>query len=131
MAENGRLSARQEKAILALLAAPTIRHAVRAVRVGETTLYTWLKDVAFADAYHEARATAVSQAIARLQQASGEAVDCLKDVMCDLEAGASARVMAATKILDMAFKSTEVEELKQRITALEAAEEEEPDARAD
>jgi hypothetical protein len=100
--------------------------------VGERTLHTWLKDVAFIDAYTAARATAVSQAITRLQQASSEAVDCFKDVMRDPEAGASARVTAATKILEMAVKGTEIAELQRRLNALEeAAEEEEPDARAD
>jgi hypothetical protein len=95
------------------------------------TLHTWLKDRTFADAYHEARATAVGQAIARLQQASGEAVDCLKDVMGDPEAAAPAKVTAAKTILEMAVKGTEIAELQRRLQALEAAELEEPDARAD
>jgi hypothetical protein len=131
MAENGRLSARQQKAVLALLTEPNIREAARAVKIGERTLYTWLRDRTFANAYHAARAASVSQAIARLQQASGEAVGTLAEVMRDPEAGASARVTAATKILEMAVRGVEIEELKRRLALLEAAEEEEPDARAD
>jgi hypothetical protein len=132
MAENGRLSARQQKAILALLTEPNIREAARVVKVGERTLHTWLKDQTFCLAYHEARATAVSQAIARLQRASGEAVDTLAEVMGDHAAGAFVRVTAATKILEMAIKGIEIAELQRRLNALEeAAEAEEPDARAD
>ena len=97
-------------------------------RVGERTLHTWLKDRAFASAYREARATAVSQAIARLQQASSEAVDCLKDVMEDPEAAAPAKVTAARTVLEMAVKGTEIAELQRRLNALEEAESEAPHA---
>src|SRR5712691_1363627 len=128
MAENGRLSARQQKAILALLTEPSVRDAARTVKIGERTLHTWLKDKTFTEAYHEARATAVSQAIARLQQASSEAVDCLKEVMGDPEAAAPAKVTAARTVLEMAVKGTEIAELQRRLNALEEAESEAPHA---
>jgi len=131
MTENSRLSARQQKAILALLTEPNIREAARAVKVGERTLYTWLKEPTFCDAYREARAAAVSQAIARLQQVSRQAVDTLNTVMTAPDTPAPAKVAAAKTVLDMAVRGTEVAELQRRLEVLEQAEEEDPDARAD
>jgi hypothetical protein len=117
--ENCRLTARQEKAILALLSQPTIQAAAKAAKISERTLYLWLKEPAFSAAYREARATAVSQAISRLQQVSGEAVTTLQDVMKDPQAPAPARVTAATKILELALRGIELAELQRRIQELE------------
>jgi hypothetical protein len=121
MAKNGNLSARQQRAILALLTAANIREAARAVEVGERTLHTWLKEPMFAAAYRTARAEAVSQAVARLQQGSAEAVDTLTTIMKDPEAPPPARVQAAVKVLEMSIKATELAELQRRIAELEHA----------
>jgi hypothetical protein len=58
MEQNGTLSeltARQRRAVAALVACPTMEEAARSARVGRTTLYTWLKDRTFADAVEQAR----------------------------------------------------------------------------
>ena len=113
------LTPKQHKAIAALLAEPTIAQAADKVGIGERTLYTWLDDTAFADCYRAARRDAVGQAVARLQQASSDAVTVLVGIMNDTETPRSIRVASAAKVLDTAIKAVELEDLEARIAALE------------
>ncbi len=57
-----RLSAKQEKALAALLVSPTIGEAAQSARVGETTLFRWLQEPAFQEAYRAARLQVLSAA---------------------------------------------------------------------
>jgi hypothetical protein len=75
------LTAKQEKAIAALLSEPTMKSAAQLVKVSEITIIRWLHEDAFKEAYREARREATKQTIARLQQASSEAVDTLCEVI--------------------------------------------------
>ena len=61
----------------------------------------------------------VQHAIVQVQRATAEAVETLRAVMHDSESPASARVSAAKTILDTAIKAVELEDLEQRLTALE------------
>ena len=117
------LSDKQEKALAALLSQPTISAAADALGIGLRTLHTWLTEPAFSEAYRIARREATSQAIARLQQASSEAVTTLVDIAKDASAPKTVRVTAAAKIIDVAIKSVEIDDLAVRIGALEAAQE--------
>lgn len=130
-AENRRLTGKQERTILALLSEPTIQAAAKAAKMSERQVYTWLKEPTFAAAYREARAQAVSQAVARLQQASSEAVDTLQTVLADPAAPAPAKVNAAKIILDVAIKGTELEQIKQRLDELERSKELPPEQEKD
>src|SRR5919199_5893638 len=113
------LSGQQQKAIAGLLNQPTISAAAQAAGVGERTLYRWLDDPTFATAYRAARRKAVSQAIARLQQVSSGAVAVLAQVASDKQAPSSSRVAAASKLLELAIKAVELEDLEARISILE------------
>lgn len=115
-----KLSRKQEQAIAALLTAPSITEAAQQTGIGEQTLFRWLKDPAFAEAYRQARRQVVQQAITQLQAACGEAVENLRVIMGNPEAPASARVSAARTVLEMAVKAVELEDLEQRLSALEA-----------
>lgn len=119
MARNGTITARQQGAVLALLTHPTVDAAAQAAKVGLRTLWRWLNDPTFQEAYREARAAAVSRAIGRLQQVASDAVDALKGITADIEAPAAARVTSAKAILDLSIKSIELESLEARIRALE------------
>jgi ribosomal protein S15P/S13E len=116
---NEPLTAKQEKAVVALLSEPTIKSAAQLVKVSEITLIRWLREDTFKDAYQEARREATKQAIARLQQASSEAVDTLRDVMNTRSAQPGARVSAAKTVLELSIKAVELEDLAQRIEELE------------
>ena len=74
----------------------------------------------FREAYRRARRKVVDQARARLQQASGEAVEALREVMNDEAAPHASRVSAAKIVLDMSLKETHAEEIEERLAALEA-----------
>ncbi|MGA9773671.1 MAG: hypothetical protein WBV94_31865 [Blastocatellia bacterium] len=117
--ESG-LTVKQEAAILALLSQRTTRAAAKSAGVNEATLWRWLQEPEFQAAYTKARRETVKQAIARLQQNASRAVDTLKEVMTDKKAVSFARVSAAKAILDYSLKAVELEDLAERIEALES-----------
>ena len=123
MARTGTLSAAQERALLALLSERTVEDAATASKVGRRTLWRWLREPVFSGAYRTLRAEAVSVAVGRLQQASAKAVDALTNALEDSNAPAAVKVTAATKILDLALRGCEIEELKRRIAELEQRQE--------
>ena len=99
----------------------TTQAAAKQVGVSEATIHRWLKLPAFTVAYREARTQAVGQAIARSQQMSVLAIHSLGRIMTDTGQPGSVRVTASKCILDFAIKGVEMEDLKARIEALEAA----------
>jgi AcrR family transcriptional regulator len=114
------LTAKQERAVLALLEHSTMEEAAKAVGVGKTTLWRWLQDKDFHAAYMKARRESVKQSIARLQKYTSEAADTLHEVMTNKSANDFARVGAAKAILDYAIKAVEVEDLAARVAELES-----------
>jgi len=115
---------RQQAAIIALLSAPTLRDASKKSGIPERTIYTWMKsDTAFQSAYRQARRDSVQVAIGRLQRISADAVETIKAIMKSEESNASVRLAAAKTILDFALRSTEIDDLESRISALESAHE--------
>lgn len=117
---NDNLSSKQHKAIAALINEPTITAAARAVGVGERTLFTWLSEPNFAEAYRLARREAVSAAIANLQRSASDAAKVLADIMNDVEEKGATRLMAAKTVLEMSIKAVEIEDLEKRIEVLES-----------
>jgi len=111
------MEAKQEKALAALLVSPTIAAAAKTASVGETTLFRWLQEPAFQEAYRAARLQVLSAATMQLRQATGAAVDTLKRNLTCGNAGAEIR--AAATILEMAYKSAEVEDLGARVEEME------------
>ncbi len=117
-----KLNAKQDKAIAALLSSATIQNAAKEAGISERQIHRWLADdQEFDAAYRRARWRATQQAIARLQQLSSAAVTVLISIAADKHMPPSSRVAAASKLLDLALRAVEVEELEARLTALEAA----------
>ena len=81
----------------------------------------WLQVPEFQDAYRKARRDAYSQAMARIQQASGAAVSTLLKVLVDPNTPASSKVRAADSILDHSAKAIEIEDIEARVSELERA----------
>lgn len=115
------LSKLQERAVTALVTCGTIKEAAEAAGVNEASIYRWLKLETFQRAYKDLRREAVKLAISKLQRATAEAVEVLSEVMKGKENIPSARVSAAKTIIEQAFKATELEDLAERIEALEQA----------
>jgi hypothetical protein len=117
---DSKLTPIQERALVALLSHANTRTAAKAVGVDEATLWRWLQDKDFHAAYMNWRRESVRQSIARLQQASGEAVNTLRTITKDKKAPASARVTAAKAIIEYSMKAVELEDLAERVAQLEA-----------
>jgi len=116
---GGELSPREQQFLAALLAQPTVLAAAKAARVPERTAYRWLVAAPFKAAYAEARRQAMQQSTARLQRAAGQAVATLEEIMGDSDAPSTARVSAARATLEIAYRAVEIEDLTERIAALE------------
>ena len=118
---RGKLTAKQEEAIIALLTHRNIEEAARAANVGVRTLYRWLKDADFIAGFRAARRNAFSQSVARLQQMCSAAVSTLGKVMVDPDTPAATKVRAADSILNHSAKAIEIEDIEARVTDLERA----------
>jgi hypothetical protein len=118
MAGNGEgLTPKQEQAISALLAQPSIDRAAAACKVNERTLRRWLREPAFLAEYRAARKQIVEMSLALLQRVTGLAVEAL---VRNLSSGkASSEVASALGILDRAVKAVELVDLVERVEELE------------
>jgi hypothetical protein len=116
-----KLRPKQEEALVALLSNRNVEDAAHAINIAPRTLYRWLNEPEFDNAYRRARRAAYGQATARLHQASGAAVSAVLKIMVDSSAPASTRLRAADIVLGHAAKAIEIEDIEARVTALEAA----------
>ena len=81
----------------------------------------WLKLPEFQAAYREARRTAYSQAVAKLQQGATAAATTLLKVMLDQTTPASVKVRAAECVMNHSSKAIEIEDIEARVGKLERA----------
>jgi hypothetical protein len=114
---TGKLPRKQEAALAALLLAPTIAAAAEAAGCDERTLRRWIQEPAFAAAYRRARAALVEHAAAKLQRLCDRAADTLEAAL-DADRAAD-RIRAAGVILDRAARFQELQDLAERLAALE------------
>jgi len=112
---------KMEGAIAALLTRPSIEDAARVAGLGEKTLRRWMREPQFNLHYLRARREGVSQAIARMQQASGVAGTVALKLMTDLSTPAAVRLRAAEFVFDRAIKGIELEDFEARLAELERA----------
>jgi transposase-like protein len=112
---------KQEEAVAALLTQRNIEEAARSIGVAPNTLLNWMKLPEFQAAYREARRSAFSQSIARLQQGTAAAATTLLKTMIDSNTPASVKVRAAEAIFNHAAKAIKVEDIEARVAALERA----------
>ncbi len=80
-----------------------------------------MKERKFKAAFLQARREAVSQAIARIQQATGAAGAVALKPMTDANVPAAVRLRAAEFVFDRAIKGVELEDIEVRVAALEDA----------
>jgi hypothetical protein len=117
--QRGKQRRKRELAISALLNASTLKAAAGVVGLSERTLKRWLRMPDFAAEYSEAKTALLQLATAKLRRQSGAAVDVLVDIAADEEASAGSRVIAASRILELAIKAHEIECVEARIAKLE------------
>ena len=127
--KNTNFNRKKELALSALMTETTLQKAAKVAGIGEVTLWRWLKEKEFIEAYRVLKREAVTQAVARLQQISCKAVDTLKQVMEDKDSPASVRVSAAKSIIEMAIKAVELDDITKKIEELEALADEQKQAK--
>ena len=109
------LNIRQDRFLKALLQVPSIEKACDLAGINKTTGYKYLKDKKFLTEYRKIRREAMQQVTARLQKTSEEAVIVLRDVMHDKEASPSARVQSAKNVLEIAYRSIELDDTQEEL----------------
>jgi hypothetical protein len=119
LSQNTTLTAKQQTALAELLLTGSQERAATRVGVTVRTVQRWQSDPAFTCVYLALRRQAVQAAFAYAQQSSQRAIATLNAIMEDGEAPASARVAAATRILELAAKALEVDDLLVRVEVLE------------
>ncbi len=115
---EAQLSARQERAIVEILAAPSLEEARRRVHASKCAFYGWLKDAAFQAELKRRRVAVVSDAIERLRAGMAKAVAKLLSLMDN--GREQTQLRSAQTILDQGLKAKELEELEERLSALES-----------
>lgn len=115
------LNIRQDRFLKALLQCASVDQACKEAGINRTTGYKYLKDELFMDEYRSLRRDAMQQVTAQLQKKSEEAVQVLSEVMNDKEAPHSSRVTSAKNVLDVAYRSLELDDLQQEVDKLKTA----------
>ena len=110
---------KMDQAIAALLSCKNVEGAARAVGIGTNTLLRWIREPEFEAAFREARRFVHSQALGRLQEASGAAATTILKIMLDPNAPAGHRLRAAEDVLEHAARTSDLEDLKDRVAKLE------------
>jgi hypothetical protein len=116
-AGHGDKSRLHEKAIAALLTAPTLEDAAKTTGVSRATLLRWTQEPVFKAALRDARRQVIDATIAHLQGVTGEAVAALRKALtCNVP---TVRVSAARALLEYGFRSWEMVDLEERLAAVE------------
>ena len=112
-------SKQRQELIVEMLRQTTMQKAAAAVGISEATAWRIRQMPEFKREYLEARLEAYSQAMARIQQGASNAATVLQMIMVDSKCSDSARVQAASRVLDLAKSSFVLEQLEQRVLQLE------------
>ena len=107
--EQKKLTWRQRKAIVALMEAGSIGQAAEQVGIGERTLFRWLADPTFREAYQQTREEIFGQAIARLQRLAGLAVARLAQTLVNSTSTTGQQLRAAELVLRHAQPEADIE----------------------
>jgi hypothetical protein len=114
---HGDKSRLRERAIAALLSARSLDQAAKKAGLSKATLCRWMQDPEFKAALRAARRNVVDATIGRLQAVTTEAVAALCAALtCEAP---TVRVSAARAILEFSFRSVELMDLEERLSALE------------
>jgi DNA-binding MurR/RpiR family transcriptional regulator len=101
------------------LSSPSVAEAAKAAGLSEATLWRHLREENFVAHYRASRRELVQHMTVRLHSRAESAVQVLGDIAEDKAAPASARVTAARAIIEHTLKAAELEDLGERVAALE------------
>ena len=121
--QGGKFQRKMEDAVAALLTHRNVDEAAQSIGVSSKTLLRWQKEPEFQAAYREARRSAFTQSLARLQQGATAAATTLLRTMIDGNVPASVRLRAAECVMNHATRAMELEDIEARVTELERRDE--------
>ena len=113
------MTPKREKALTALLNAPTIKAAAMTAGIDEKTMRGYLKDDEFRLKYNNLLDERFQDAARQSQNAMQTALDTLLEICADDEAGFMCRISACKEILSTALKLHEQCEILKRLSELE------------
>lgn len=119
MAENDRISVKQEKALLELVnpSNKTVEEVARKIGVGERTIYRWLTLPHFKERLEEEKKKLRHQALDELKATLNKAVSALRELLNS--ANESIRLRGAQSVIDFNLKLGEIQDVEQRLARLE------------
>jgi len=115
---NQKLSTRQLLALPHILSAPTLEEAGKRASISPKQIHEWMKDPTFQTELQTQRNSIFCNALASLKTGSQKASQTLIELLDNKDP--RIRLLASEKILSYAFKSIELLELDERISALES-----------
>lgn len=112
------LTRRQRAVLPHLLTTPSLEEGCRKARVSKTTVYAWLKEPAFQAEVKRLRQALVDEAFDRLKAGLTQAVDKLLELL-HVEGQLGIQLRAAQTLLEYGTKAIELQEMENRLEALE------------
>jgi transposase-like protein len=109
----------KEAAILALMTGAPIAECAARIEISERTLLRWMQEPWFAKRYSEKRAEALRAGTDVLLTANREAAGTLVTLSKDLKTPIGTRIQASVKIIELGRGGVVLEELEERLAALE------------
>jgi len=116
---NQQLTSRQHRAVQSLITGTSISDAAKQANIHERTLYRWLQEEQFQSAVRRARQLSLTQLATHLQHMAGRAAGTLDEIMEDKNATSASRVSAARYTMDMFYKAATLEDIMERLMAIE------------
>ena len=114
---GSRPAAVRDRAVEALLTAPTLDVAAKAAGIDVSTLKRWLDEDEFAGRVEAARVQVFDAALGRVRDLAGAAVDAMEDVLTT--ASPAVRLAAAKTLLDLALHDRDVDAIVERLDEIE------------
>jgi hypothetical protein len=115
--EASNLLPRQRQIIPFLVACRSAEEARKRARVGQKTLYQWLKNPLFRQELERARNEVIDAGLERLKASITQAVDVLSETMVGEDP--VLRLRAAGMVLDHFWKVREMKEMEERLRRVE------------
>lgn len=113
------MTARQQKALTALLTHSTHREAAQSIGISDRQLRSYLKDPEFKREYRARLDLVLDEATTAAKRAMTPAVKTLVEIASDRKKADTTRVMAARAILDAGLRLNDAMDVSDRLTALE------------
>ena len=108
-----------EKMILALITCKDITTASEKLGISRQAIYNRLQQPTFRKRLQSERQGQMQVASSKLTNITGNAIETLSSVMNDREVSAGTRTKAARILLDICLRTTEINDIVERISAIE------------